>query len=83
MTNVLTACSAAAARAKSRTTTALRPWIDPMQTYLADGLYAEFDGEQFRLYTERENGVHEVYLDPTTLQAFLAFVERVKRERAV
>lgn len=47
------------------------------QRYLGDGLYADFDGFQFRLYTERENGIHEVYLDGPTLAAFLAFHKEV------
>ncbi len=50
--------------------------------YLGDGLYAEYDGWQFRLYahrdqTRRENGqdVHEVYLEPSALAAFIAFID--------
>lgn len=42
--------------------------------YLGDGLYADFDGWHYRLYTERENGVHEVFLEPATLHAFLEFI---------
>lgn len=53
---------------------------------LGDGLHAEYDGFQFRLYTEREIGggqhIHEVYLDRHVLQAFLALVERAEREFA-
>lgn len=43
-------------------------------TYLGDGLYASFDGYQIRLYTERGNGTHEVFLDSSTLVAFERFV---------
>jgi hypothetical protein len=48
-----------------------------MQDYLGDGLYAEFDGFQFRLYADRENGRHEVFLDPYATKAFLRFIENV------
>lgn len=41
--------------------------------YLGDGLYASFDGWQFRLWTERENGVHEVYLEPSVVARFHAY----------
>ena len=56
-----------------------------LTAYLGDGLHAEYDGFQFRLYTERESGgfhevCHEVYLDRHVLQAFLALVERAERE---
>lgn len=45
--------------------------------YLGDGLYCEDDGIQFRLFTIREFGnVHEVFLDPYVLRAFLSFVGR-------
>lgn len=50
-------------------------------TYLGDGLYAAYDGYQIRLYTERADGEHEVFLDDTTLVAFEAFVAAL-RERA-
>lgn len=49
--------------------------------YLGDGLYASFDGWQFRLWTERETGVHEVFLDPETLESFLAYVKQARGER--
>ena len=50
------------------------------QTYLGDGLYAEFDGYQFRLYTDRGHVRHEVFLEDAVLAAFLAFIKKV-RER--
>jgi hypothetical protein len=51
------------------------------ETYLGDGLYVSFDGWQIRLRAPRENGDHEVYLDATTLQAFLEFLDTLpKRE---
>ena len=45
-------------------------------TYLGDGLYGEDDGFQVRLFTERSEGVHEVYLDPHTLDSFFQWLER-------
>lgn len=54
--------------------------------YLGDGLYASFDGYQFRLWTERGSVTHEVFLDSHTLAAFSAFVdatcEREEKARA-
>jgi hypothetical protein len=49
--------------------------------YLGDGLYVSFDGFQFRLWTERDSGVHEVFLDPQTLESFLAYVKHVRGEQ--
>jgi hypothetical protein len=49
--------------------------------YLGDGLHVEFDGSSFRLYTERENGINEVFLDASVLRNFLAFVEQVQLEK--
>ena len=50
--------------------------------YLGDGLYAEFDGYQFRLFTQREEGEHEVYLEPDVLQRFNHFVAECQKERS-
>lgn len=46
------------------------------KTYLGDGLYAEFEGYQVRLFCERENGTHEVYLEPSAVNALLKFLEK-------
>lgn len=51
------------------------------KTYLGDGLYASYDGYQIRLYTERANGTHEVYLDGHTLAALERFVADLRAER--
>lgn len=53
-----------------------------IREYLGDGLYADYDGEQFRLHTQRNEGEHEVFLEPHVLAAFLAFVERERKRRA-
>jgi hypothetical protein len=49
--------------------------------YLGDSLYVEFNGWDYRLYTERDTGIHEVYLEPVVLQAFLDFVKKMERAR--
>ncbi len=52
------------------------------ETYLGDGLYASFDGYQVQLRAPRENGDHEVFLEQSTLQAFLEFLDALpKSER--
>lgn len=44
----------------------------PETRYLGDGLYAEFDGYQFRLFTlSNEN----VYLEPSVFVAFLDYAK--------
>lgn len=48
------------------------------ETYLGDGLYASYDGFQIRLYTERSEGTHEVFLDGSTLAAFERFVAELR-----
>ena len=41
--------------------------------YLGDGLYAEDDGYQFRLYTEGFGGGMEVFLEDQVFRNFLKF----------
>ena len=41
------------------------------ETYLGDGLYASFDGYQVRLRAPRDGVDHEVFLESSTLKAFL------------
>jgi hypothetical protein len=48
------------------------------ETYLYDGVYASFDGWQICLRAPRENGDHVIYLDQSTLAAFLEFVDALK-----
>lgn len=48
--------------------------------YLGDGLYAAFDGYQIRLWTQREDGVHEVFLNGAALDAFEAFVSSIRED---
>lgn len=49
------------------------------ETYLGDGLYASFDGFQIWLRAPRENGDHEVALEPAVWNALNDFVEQIKR----
>lgn len=51
---------------------------EPIKDYLGDGLYVEWDGFQYTLSTERQEGVHYVALDPHVLQAFQRFVARME-----
>ena len=53
----------------------------PEPVYLGDGLYAQFDGFQIELYAS--NGVmktNKVYLEPSVLNAFLRYVEDLKKQ---
>jgi hypothetical protein len=51
------------------------------ETCLGDGLYASFDGWQVRLRAPRENGDHEVFLEQSTLQALLQFLDALPIKR--
>ena len=37
------------------------------KVYIGDGVYAEYDGFGVWLTTERENGTHRIYLEPSML----------------
>ena len=50
------------------------------EEYLGDGLYASFDGYQIKL---RQHGDHEVYLEPATLAALLAYAIEIGMAKAV
>jgi hypothetical protein len=45
------------------------------EIYLDDGLYASFGAWQVKLRAPRDNGDHEVFLEQSTLQAFLEFLD--------
>ena len=51
------------------------------ETYLGDGVYASFDGFQFKLRAPREEGDHVVFLDPRLIHSFGEYVERIVRGR--
>lgn len=46
--------------------------------YLGDGLYVDHDGYQYRLFTERPDGVHEVFLEGHVMKAFFLYIERTE-----
>lgn len=46
-------------------------------TYLGDGVYCEFQGFDFKLYTPRENGVHEIYLEPEHIELLKEFKDKL------
>lgn len=46
------------------------------ETYLGDGLYASWDGFMVRLRAPRENGDHEVFLEPSVFNEFVLFIEK-------
>ena len=39
------------------------------KVYIGDGVYVHFDGYHFWLYTEREDGVHTIALEPAVYQS--------------
>ena len=45
------------------------------EVYLGDGLYASYDGWQIKLRAPREDGDHEVFLEPAVLREFERFVQ--------
>jgi hypothetical protein len=56
--------------------------VSEREQYSGDGLYVSHDGWQVKLRAPRDGGDHEVYLDQTTLQAFLQFLDALpKSER--
>lgn len=53
------------------------------ETYLGDGLYASFDGYQFKLRAPGPVGDNVVYLEPGVLDSFTRYVkETYARENA-
>jgi len=53
------------------------------ETYLGDGLYASFDGWQYRLRAPRRDGDHKVYLEPAVLIAFDKFRQSVENSKGM
>lgn len=52
------------------------------ETYLGDGLYASYDGYQFKLRAPHLLVDHEVYLEPNVLLAFSNYVKEIKNAQA-
>jgi hypothetical protein len=50
------------------------------ETYLGDGLYASFDGYQFKLRAPRFGADHEVFLELEVVKNFQEYVQHIARE---
>jgi len=48
------------------------------ETYLGDGLFVSFDGYHFCLRAQRDNGWHEIYLEPSVLESFNDYVKLIR-----
>lgn len=46
--------------------------------YLGDGVYASFDGYHVWLRTQRENGWHEVALEPLVIETLNRYAARLR-----
>jgi hypothetical protein len=56
--------------------------VSERETYLGDGLFVSWDNWQVRLRAPRENGDHEIFLEPgLTLEAFLQFLDTLPIKR--
>lgn len=45
------------------------------ETYIGDGVYARWDGFSVLLKTERENGLHYIYLEPQHVENIRKLLE--------
>ena len=52
------------------------------EDYIGDGVFVSFDGYQIWLRTPRENGDHEIALDPMVLSALFDYVKTIKKAAA-
>ena len=50
------------------------------ETYLGDGLYVSFDGWALRLRAPRDDGDHEVFLEPYVYDNFLKYVDQLLKK---
>lgn len=46
-------------------------------TYLGDGVYANFDGYQIWLWTQRDEGKHRIAIDSGTYQALREYGAKI------
>lgn len=55
--------------------------MSAFKSYLGDSVYADFDGWQVKLTTE-SGGLPDnvIYLEPAVVEAFLQYIERLKKE---
>jgi hypothetical protein len=47
------------------------------ETYIGDGVYVRFDGYQLWLRTPRQNGDHEIALEPAVYFALRDFAQKI------
>lgn len=52
-----------------------------MKDYLGDGVYVEFTGFDYKLWTEREEGVHYIHFEPGMIDALVNFRTRCLKEQ--
>jgi hypothetical protein len=50
---------------------------DKNETYLGDGCYGSFDGYQIWLRVTRNNGDHEIALEPQVFMSLMAYGQRI------
>ena len=55
---------------------------EQVETYLGDGLYVSFDGYSIWLRAPRENGDHEVALEPEMMEMLIRFYEKLRGPKA-
>lgn len=51
------------------------------ESYIGDGVYVSHDGYHIWLRTERQEGWHEIALEPPVYEALLTYVNRLKGAR--
>lgn len=51
--------------------------IEQQETYLGDGVYAEFDGYHIWLKTNREDGQHRIALEPSVFVALVGYQQKL------
>lgn len=49
------------------------------QLYIGDGVYARWDGFAVRLETERDNGMHFIYLEPQHVERLAKLIAEEPR----
>jgi hypothetical protein len=49
--------------------------------YLGNGIHVEFDGSNYRLWTKKDNRVHEIVVGPIALATLLHFINRTRNNK--
>lgn len=53
----------------------------PNEEYVGDGVYVQFDGADLRLFTERVEGVDEIFIEPIAFKSLLRFLCKLRDEK--